>query len=140
MCVRVKMSLYLFLCPLSFFLFLFPNETKRNENPPLPCTWAEQPASAAILVLVLVLALLPSIGNAIASTRICLSHVGNAICQQQPSHHLPLLHNHSRFSSNKSKFGNLVKYETPEGDLINSRSLNALRKYASLIARKIQRN
>ncbi|KAJ6978439.1 hypothetical protein NC653_026748 [Populus alba x Populus x berolinensis] len=73
MCVRVKMSLYLFLCPLSFFLFIFPNETKRNENPPLPCTWAEQPASAAILVLVL--ALLPSSGNAIASTRICLSHV-----------------------------------------------------------------
>jgi hypothetical protein len=33
-----------------------------------------------------------------------------------------------------------VKYETPEGDLINSRSLNALRKDVSLIARKIQRN
>lgn len=64
---------------LSFFSF---SQTKRNENPPLPCTWAEQPASAAILVLVLVLALLPSSGNAIASTRICLSHVGNAICQQ----------------------------------------------------------
>ncbi|KAL9382840.1 hypothetical protein Peur_023163 [Populus x canadensis] len=47
---------------------------------------------------------------------------------------------HPKFSSNKSKFGNLVKYETPEGDLINSRSLNALRKDASLIARKIQRN
>ncbi|KAJ6951028.1 hypothetical protein NC651_004630 [Populus alba x Populus x berolinensis] len=44
------------------------------------------------------------------------------------NHHItfPLLHNFSRFSSNKSKFGNLVKYETSEEDLIKNRSLNAL--------------
>ncbi|KAJ6978428.1 hypothetical protein NC653_026737 [Populus alba x Populus x berolinensis] len=116
--------------PTFFLSFHFP---KRNETKTPPC---RAPGLSSLPQQPYLYLFLPCFLQVVMP-----SLVPGYVCHtSQPSHHLPLLHNHSRFSSNKSKFGNLVKYETPEGDLINSRSLNALRKYASLIARKIQRN